>query len=142
MTNSTVGTKTNSIPTITIPDKETTEITTGINNKDSIDSKTPSSSPLSMKHYDSPKTSVEEKEDQPHNEKNESTNQQQQQQQESTDIIDEHVISKSPILESAYRVRSQKKPENGKFTKQNRPISMSFKGLNAPSFTGKLKKKY
>ena len=53
----TMESKLNSIPAITIPDKETIDIS----NKDSIDSKTPTSSPLSMKHDDSPKTSVEEK---------------------------------------------------------------------------------
>lgn len=123
----TMESKLNSIPVITIPDKETIDIS----NKDSIDSKTPTSSPLSMKHDDSPKTSVEEKDDDQHQTSNEKAN--------NNDIIDDQVIIASPILESAYRIKSQRS-ENGKFTKQNRPISMSFKGMNAPSFTGKLKK--
>ena len=123
----TMESKLNSIPAITIPDKETIDIS----NKDSIDSKTPTSSPLSMKHDDSPKTSVEEKM---------TTNIKHLMKANNNDIIDDQVIIASPILESAYRIKSQRS-ENGKFTKQNRPISMSFKGMNAPSFTGKLKRK-
>ncbi|EGW34983.1 uncharacterized protein SPAPADRAFT_64184 [Spathaspora passalidarum NRRL Y-27907] len=43
---------------------------------------------------------------------------------------DSNVLEQSPILETAIRSGS------AKFN--NRPISMSFKGLNAPSFSGKL----
>ena len=43
------------------------------------------------------------------------------------------VISNSPILDSAYRTTKKSKSSNN-----NRPISMSFKGLNKPSFSGKI----
>ncbi|KAL6453650.1 BNI4 Protein BNI4 [Candida maltosa Xu316] len=111
----------------------------------SLDSRTPSSSPISsMEQIESPKTSVEEEHDNKHHPevidltKDEST-------PESEDASDAatEIIKRSPILETAYRATQQQQrspQERENKPTAARPISMSFKGLNAPSFSGKLKK--
>ncbi|KAI5969479.1 BNI4 [Candida margitis] len=126
-----------------------------------VESRTPSPSPLSMKTTESPKTSVELVDGFEHYAKvndeslagndeatlgdsergnvlvgDSSSNEENYVPIEGDKGIDDNateVIKSSPILDSAYR-----NTKKGKSNYNNRPISMSFKGLNKPSFSGKI----
>lgn len=151
-------------PVIIVDKSEVEEPKINKNAQISIDSRTPpsSSSPLSMEHVESPKTSVEGNE-QAHEKEvvvidltNDSSGVGNSittpEPKNETDDEDEdgmgsdaatEIIKSSPILQSAYMARRSQDYEedgDGSTTKPKvRPISMSFKGMNAPSFSGKFK---
>ncbi|RCK60867.1 hypothetical protein Cantr_08316 [Candida viswanathii] len=137
-------------PVIVVVDKSNVEEPKPSKNAPvSIDSRTPSSSPLSMEHIESPKTSVEGGEHMHEKERvfidltkgddsRHSIHTTPEPEDEIASDAATEVIKSSPILESAYRTR-QSQEGTDDVTSKARPLSMSFKGLNAPSFSGKFK---
>ncbi|KAI5953655.1 BNI4 [Candida jiufengensis] len=104
-----------------------------------IESRTPSPSPLSMEREESPKTSLEVDGFDKNFEQKESILSDRIDNKDSDEEDEMKALKNSPILQTAIKGNTSIKDLNddGKSNFNNRPISMSFKGLDAPSFSGK-----